>query len=53
MSGNNKYLIKYVAPAQRDNNNDKRLINLPSMALGMLETTQNLRYSTQTAGSVA
>jgi len=38
MSGNNKYLIKYVAPAQR-NNNDKRPYTLLNLEVGMLETT--------------
>ena len=46
-------LSKYVAPAQRDNKNDKRLINLPYMALGLLETTQDTAHSTQTARYVA
>ena len=38
-------LIKYVAPAQRDNNNDKKPNNLHQMALGVLETTQNPKNS--------
>jgi hypothetical protein len=51
-----KKTSKYVASAQKflsGDNNDKRPADLFKMALGLLETTQDITHSTQATRNVA